>query len=81
MTQNRARELEARALARLATDGSLAGWRDGGLARSSDAVPRALVGRREARHLQPAARRCRSAADPSARVPPNGAALTATRFT
>ena len=28
MTQNRARELEARALARLATDGSLAGWRD-----------------------------------------------------
>ena len=28
VTQNRARELEARALARLATDGSLAGWRE-----------------------------------------------------
>ena len=59
MTQNRARELEARALARLATDGSLAGWREAAGLQTTEVHARAPRGGfssgRKARDLEPAA--------------------------
>ena len=56
VTQNAARELEARALARLATDGSLAGWRGRLASRPSGPERRARRTAAAARYHRAAAR-------------------------